>query len=203
MRVWHGLRTRIAGPQPIDRLIVGLGNPSPRFEGTRHNLGREAVELLADRWAVALDGIRSNARYTVVSRRDQRICLAVPIIYMNESGRAVAPLLRFFKLPLDRLIVAVDDLDLPLGSLRLRKTGGTGGHKGLASISRALGTESYARLRIGIGRPPPDWDPTDYVLAAFDADDRALADAAVQRAADALEAAIDRGLDYVMNAYNG
>jgi PTH1 family peptidyl-tRNA hydrolase len=187
----------------MDRLFVGLGNPGPRYQGTRHNLGRLAIEALAERWDVQLSDIRSNARYGIARRGEARICLAIPITYMNESGRAVAPLARFFKVPPEMMVVAFDDLDLPLGTIRLRGSGGTGGHRGMASIAGALGTEEFARLRLGIGRPPDDWDPSDYVLSPFESDEQAVASDAIDRAIRALEALGDRGIDYAMNAFNG
>jgi PTH1 family peptidyl-tRNA hydrolase len=203
MSLWRCIRARIGGVAPVDWLIVGLGNPGPKFRGTRHNLGREAVALLAKRWAVELSDLRSDARYGVAVRDGRRICLAIPVTYMNESGRAAAPLARFFKVAETRMVVVVDDLDLPLGTIRLRAAGGTGGHRGLASVARSIGTEEFPRLRIGIGRPPPGWDPADYVLTEFEVDERPIAAEAVDRAAHALEAIVETGLEPAMTAYNG
>jgi PTH1 family peptidyl-tRNA hydrolase len=186
----------------MDTLIVGLGNPGARYERTRHNLGRRAVESLAEMWGVSLGDVRANARYGIARRGEARIGLAIPITYMNESGRAVAPLARFYRVPAERILVVYDDLDLPLGRLRLRPSGGTGGHRGMASIAAALGTESFPRLRLGIGRPPPAWDATDFVLSPFDDEELAIAENAALEAARALQEVVDNGLVHAMNAYN-
>jgi len=186
----------------LEWLIVGLGNPGPRYAGTRHNLGREAVEALAARHGAALDQAKFNARFGRGRIGAVPVALATPLTYMNESGRAVAPLARFFRVPPERLLVAFDDLDLPLGTLRLRAEGGAGGHNGMADVLRALGTTGVPRLRLGIGRPPAGWDPADYVLSRFAAGERAEADALAQAAADAAERVVAQGLEAAMNAVN-
>jgi PTH1 family peptidyl-tRNA hydrolase len=183
-------------------LVVGLGNPGPRYEATRHNLGRVAVERAAQRHGVALSTARFGARFGLGRVGDERIAFATPTTYMNESGRAVAALARFYQVPPGRVLVVYDDLDLPLGALRLRPEGGAGGHNGVADVIRALGGAAFPRLRLGIGRPPPGWDAADYVLARFAEHERAAADETALAAADAVDAVLGSGLEAAMNTVN-
>jgi PTH1 family peptidyl-tRNA hydrolase len=186
----------------MDWLVVGLGNPGPRYAGTRHNLGRVAVERLAARHGTALDTVKHQSRFGTARLDDSRVCLVVPTTYMNESGRPVAALARFYRVPPERLLLVYDDLDLPLGTLRLRPEGGAGGHNGVSDVIRQLGTSAFPRLRLGIGRPPPGWDGADYVLATFRPAERPEADETAERAADAIERVLADGLDAAMNAVN-
>ncbi len=202
MRLPERLLTRLRTSQPVAWLIVGLGNPGPRYRGTRHNIGRRALEELAARWDAQLDETRFNARFGTIRRDGQRLCLAVPITFMNEAGRAVAPVARFYRVPPERLLVIHDDLDLPLGALRLRAGGGSGGHRGMASVITALGTRDFPRLRLGIGRPPPKWDPADYVLAPFRTEERAIAAHSMALAADVVETTVREGIARAMNVCN-
>jgi len=186
----------------MDWLVVGLGNPGPRYEGTRHNIGREVVLKLAERHGVTLGTVKFNARFALPRWGDRRVCLATPLTYMNESGRAVAPLARFYQVPPARILVVYDDLDLPLGRLRLRAEGGAGGHNGMASLIGSLGTPAFPRLRVGIGRPPAGWDPADHVLARFTAAEREEMDVTVVEATDAVERVVREGVAAAMNAVN-
>jgi PTH1 family peptidyl-tRNA hydrolase len=183
-------------------MFVGLGNPGARYDNTRHNIGRDAIVRVASAHGSRLDQVKHNALFTTVSIRAQRVLLATPTTYMNESGRAVAPLARFYRVPHEALVLLYDDIDLPLGALRIRASGGAGGHNGASSVLKALGTQDVPRIRIGVGRPPPQWDPADYVLARFAADERAAADGATADAAAAVEAIARDGLPSAMNAYN-
>jgi len=194
-------RGRVAQPS-VDWLVVGLGNPGPRYAATRHNLGREALLRFAALHGAVLDQLKERARYGRLEVADQRVCAATPTTYMNESGRAVAPLARFFKIRPERVLLVVDDLDLPLGTLRVRPHGGAGGHNGVASVLEALATQAVPRVRLGIGRPPPDWDPADYVLARFAPDECAAAEELAEMGAQAVEAVLRDGLDKAMNALN-
>lgn len=206
MRPWRRLlgdrRRDDRDRSSVDWLVVGLGNPGPKYEGTRHNVGREVVLEVARRLGVSMDQLKHDSRLVVTSRDGQRVCLATPTLYMNESGRAVGALARFFKVAPESVLVVYDDLDLDMGRLRLRKSGGAGGHNGMRSTISALGTNEFPRLRIGIGRPPPRWDPTDFVLARFDADERAVVDEVVARGADVVEAVVLDGVEAAMNRYN-
>jgi PTH1 family peptidyl-tRNA hydrolase len=196
------------GPATADRtgvawLVVGLGNPGPRYEGTRHNVGREAVEALGRRHGIALGATRSQSRYGLGRLAEVKVGLVLPLTFMNLSGQAVAPLARFFQVPPEAVLLVYDDLDLPLGALRLRAGGGSGGHRGVESVCASLGTSAVPRLRLGIGRPPPGWDAADYVLARFSPTERPLADEMVERAADGVEWTIAEGLERAMGRLNG
>ena len=190
-------------------LVVGLGTPGPAYAGTRHNVGF----LVADLLAVGVGGRfkahrgRGGARADVVEGRfgplpGTPVVLAKPQSYMNDSGGPVTGLARFFDVPADRLVVVHDELDLPYGSLRLKLGGGDNGHNGLRSITRALGTRDYLRVRFGIGRPPGRMDPADYVLRDFAGPERKDLDYHVDRAADATEALVRTGLTTAQNTYN-
>jgi len=182
-------------------LIVGLGNPGRRYRGTRHNVGHEVVQYLAGRFDVRLedDGWARSARARVDGAT---VILAVPETYMNVSGQAVRDLLRRRRRHPDDLLIVHDDLDLPLGHLRLRPGNGAGGHNGLRSIMAELGTGMFPRLRIGIGRPPAGVDPTEFVLERFASEERRVIDDTVSRAAEAAVVTATEGLAVAMNRYN-
>lgn len=152
-------------------LIAGLGNPGPRYARNRHNIGFQAVEMLAD--AHHLDFARTEHRALVATGTidDHRVILAKPQTWMNDSGKSIAPLSRFYKIEPARILVIYDDLDIPLGTVRYRPEGTSGGHRGLQSIMQLLGTQSIPRLRLGIGRPPGQMDPAAYVLRNFGEDE--------------------------------
>lgn len=183
-------------------LIVGLGNPGPRYAAHRHNAGFHCVDLLAQVHKLSFDRLQHRARVAKGSIAGQRVVLAKPLTYMNLSGRAVGPLARWYKVPLERLMVIVDDLDLPLGSIRLRPGGGSGGHQGMRSIIEALGSGDFPRLRIGIGRPPAGLDPADYVLSDFTPDEFPVFRQAVELAVQAIECWLTEGLVAAMNRFN-
>ena len=183
-------------------LIVGLGNPGPEYAEHRHNVGFQVLELLAQRHGLTFDRLLFKARVAVGQIAGQRVVLARPLTYMNRSGESVAPLVRWYKLPLERLLVVYDDLDLPLGTLRLRPRGGSGGHRGMESIIQHLGTEAFPRLRVGIGRPPAGWDAADYVLHPFTEDELPVIAAARERAVDAIECWLSEGIETAMNRFN-
>jgi peptidyl-tRNA hydrolase, PTH1 family len=183
------------------QLVVGLGNPGPRYAGTRHNAGFLVVDLLAERMG---GRFRRRGLCDVLEGRlaDVPVVLAKPRGYMNESGGPIVAVSRFYKVPVDRLAVVHDDLDLPFGTLRLKRGGGDGGHNGLRSATAALGTRDYARVRFGIGRPPGRQDPADYVLRDFSAAEREDLGYLVDRAADAVEVLLAEGLEAAQNAFN-
>jgi peptidyl-tRNA hydrolase, PTH1 family len=183
-------------------LIVGLGNPGPRYAGTRHNIGFEVVGLLAQRMGGKFKA--NKGRCDVVEGRlgDASVVLAKPKAYMNISGGPVVSIARFYKVPVERITVVHDELDLPFGSLRLKRGGGDGGHNGLRSISAALGNREYARVRFGIGRPPGQQDPADFVLREFAAAQRKELPFLIDRAADAVEVLIAQGLEAAQNQFN-
>jgi PTH1 family peptidyl-tRNA hydrolase len=183
------------------RIIVGLGNPGAEHAHTRHNAGFQCVERLARAHGLKFDATRFESNLAAGSVCGVNVVLAKPLTYMNLCGRAVASLVRYHRLNLSRLLVVYDDLDLSLGTIRLRATGGSGGHKGMRSIIRSLTASDFPRLRVGIGRSPVE-DPSDYVLSVFTEDERMSMDAAYTRAAQAMECYLSRGIDAAMNEFN-
>lgn len=186
-------------------VVVGLGNPGARYALTRHNAGYRVADLLATRIGGGFRAHRaSGGRAEVLEGRlaGLPVVLAKPLSYMNESGGPVNQVLRFYKTAPAQLVVVHDELDLPFGDLRMKLGGGDGGHNGLRSISTALGTRDYLRVRLGIGRPPGRQDPADYVLREFSVAERRDLDYHVDRCADAVEALLAQGLAEAQNAYN-
>ena len=186
-------------------LVVGLGNPGPAYRGNRHNVGFMVLGVLAERVGGRFS--KHKARADVLEGRfgpppAPRVVLAEPRSYMNESGGPVAGLCGFYKIPVERLVVVHDELDLPYGSLRLKRGGGDNGHNGLRSITRSLGSREHLRVRFGIGRPPGRMDPADYVLRDFSPAERKDLDYNVDRAADAVETLVRHGLEAAQNSYN-
>lgn len=184
-------------------LIVGLGNPGDQYRHTRHNFGFMVIDRLAEKLAVSLKKVKFKALLAETKLDGQALILAKPMTFMNDSGRAVGPLLRFFKVIPDHLLVVHDDLDLPLGSLRLRPTGSSGGQRGVASIIATLGTQDFPRLRLGISRPPGQMDPVAYVLQNFTPAEAELKEMVLNQAADAALTFIREGMQAAMNQYNG
>ncbi len=188
-------------------LVVGLGNPGPSYAATRHNVGRIVVELFAARVGGSFKAHRRGRADVVEARLGDapgtRAVLARSRSYMNESGGPVASLRDFFGVDIDHLVVVHDELDLPYGTLRVKRGGGDNGHNGLRSVRAALGTGDFLRVRFGIGRPPGRMDPAVFVLKPFSASERADLPVLVERAADAVEALLVDGLAYAQNLYNG
>jgi PTH1 family peptidyl-tRNA hydrolase len=187
-------------------LIVGLGNPGREYAGNRHNVGF----MIADRWAAAhafaFNKIQHHAIIAQGRRGERpgagRVIVAKPQTFMNDSGRAVGALLRFYKIPVEQLLVIFDDLDLPFGVIRLRADGGAGGHNGMRSIIQQLGGNQFARLRVGIGRPPGRMDPAAFVLQDFGRDETAELDALRDRAGQAIDTFLAAGITAAMNQFN-
>lgn len=186
------------------RLIVGLGNPGADYAQTRHNAGFLLVERLAMRWRAAWGAERKfQARLARTVRNGRPVVLCEPQTYMNLSGNAVGALVKFYQLPLRQLVVAVDDADLPLGEIRLRPGGSSGGHHGLESIEQHLGSREYARLRVGIGRTDGAREITGHVLGRLSKGELALIERALTRAAEQVECWLDHGLQKAMSQFNG
>jgi PTH1 family peptidyl-tRNA hydrolase len=183
-------------------LVVGLGNPGPRYAGTRHNAGFLVADLLAERMGGRFKAHRSNADVLEGRLAGCAVVLAKPRSYMNESGGPVVNAARFYKVPVESVIVVHDELDVPYGTLRLKRGGGDGGHNGLRSITSALGSKEYLRVRFGIGRPPGRQDPADFVLREWSSSERKDLGYHVDRASDAVETLLSDGLEKAQNAYN-
>jgi len=192
------------------KAIVGLGNPGPRYKGTRHNIGFAVVDELVRRRGVEFESAPVDALIAKVrsfadagaGRSEAPVLLVKPLTFMNESGLAVGALLRYFRIDVVDLLVVVDEVQLPLGRLRARVRGSAGGHNGLKSVIAHLGVD-FARLRVGVGRGDELRDLADHVLARFDRDEATDAERMTARAADAADTFITSGIEAVMNAYNG
>jgi peptidyl-tRNA hydrolase, PTH1 family len=184
-------------------LMVGLGNPGREYRETRHNIGFMIIDKLCKAMAVSLTRMQSKALVGMGTLEGCKLVVAKPQTYMNLSGQSVSGLMRFYKVPLDQLIVAHDDLDLPLGTIRIRPGGGSAGQRGMASIIQQLGTQEFARLRLGIGRPPGQMDPAAYVLQRFSTSEQKMVDLVLDRALEAVRTFVREGLDMAMNQYNG
>ena len=184
------------------KLIVGLGNPGAKYEGTRHNVGFATIDLIGRRHGVAFDAAPRGIEALGGRWRAGDAVLAKPLTFMNNSGAAVIGLLQFYKIDVSDLLVVVDEVQLETGRIRIRPSGSAGGHNGLKSVIASLGTMAFPRLRIGVGRGDARRDLADHVLARFDADERAIIDEAVVRAADAAEAFMAEGVVAAMNLFN-
>lgn len=183
-------------------LVAGLGNPGPDYERTRHNLGFLTADLLAERLGAGrFKRSKHSARVAEARDGDDRIVLAKPQTFMNESGRSVASLMRFYKAPLENVIVVHDELDLPFGVVRVKLGGGSAGHNGLNSVAQAVGN-GFARVRVGVGRPPGRKDPVDFVLEPFTKREEPEVPAIIERAADAVLAIVRDGVSAAQTEFN-
>lgn len=185
------------------RLIVGLGNPGRDYRNSRHNIGFMLIDELAKQLKAPVFTVQLKSLVTSVDIGGKKIILAKPQTFMNLSGKAVASLIRYYKIPFQDFIVASDDLDLPIGTIRIRPLGGAGGQKGLSSIIENLGTKDFQRLRLGIGQPPGHMDAADYVLQDFDKNERTIIDQTLSLAAEAVLLFSETGLNAAMTKYNG
>lgn len=183
------------------KLIVGLGNPGKKYVGTRHNVGFDVVDRLGARWDIDLRTERFQGYFGAGSFRGQRVALVKPLTFVNLSGQAVVNVGRFYKLELDDFLVIVDDLALPVGQLRLRRRGSSGGHNGLQDISNRLGSTAWCRLRVGIGEPIGD--SVSWVLGRFHDSERAPMASAIERAVEAVECWLTDGVELSMTRFNG
>jgi PTH1 family peptidyl-tRNA hydrolase len=183
-------------------LLIGLGNPGREYQYNRHNFGFMVIDRIAVRLNARGLKVQAKAIITTASYEDRRLILAKPQTYMNLSGQSIQGLAHFYKLPLEHILLAHDDLDLPYGTIRLRPGGGPGGQKGVASAIERLGTKDFARLRLGIGRPPGRMDPSAYVLQDFSREEEKVLSEILDRAADAALEFVKNGLNAAMNKYN-
>lgn len=194
-------RSKSSGP--VAWLIVGLGNPGKKYEATRHNAGFHVIDRLAKEARITLDESRNKAIFGRGKLADQPVALVKPQTFMNLSGEAVGPLARFYKVPPEQILVIYDDLDLPTARLRLRLKGGSGGHKGMTSLIQHLGSQEFPRLRLGIGRPPGQMPVEAYVLQKFSNQEWAEMEQTYQTALEAIQVALQDGVETAMNRFNG
>jgi PTH1 family peptidyl-tRNA hydrolase len=185
-----------------DLLVVGLGNPGDEYARTRHNVGAEVVEILAKRHGASLKKSKERARVDQVRVGPSLVALAIPLTYMNDSGLAVAALVRRYGVEPERLVVVQDELDLPVGTLKVKNGGGLAGHNGLRSIKSHLHSDAFLRVRIGVGKPVSKEHGVDHVLKKFSKRERTEIDVVLEEAADAVETIIADGVDVAMNRTN-
>ena len=185
-------------------LIVGLGNPGEKYENTRHNVGFQVIDELAERQGKPVQRLKFKALTGLLTIGGEKALVLKPVTYMNLSGEAVRPAADFYKLPPERILVISDDVALAAGRLRIRAKGSAGGHNGLKSIIQHLGTDQFPRIRVGVGeKPHPDYDLADWVLGRPQGEDKKAIDGAVKRAADAVECILSQGLERGMGRFNG
>jgi PTH1 family peptidyl-tRNA hydrolase len=188
--------------EPVDRLIVGIGNPGPEYAKTRHNVGFRVLDALAKRLNVSKQEARFRGVYAAAPIGDLKVGLLKPLTYVNLSGQAVSEAVKQLNLQPEQILVVLDDAQLPLGKLRMRPKGSSGGHKGLQSIIDALQTEEIPRLRVGIGSPPEGVDMVTFVLSPFEDDEELVIGEAVERAADAAIVWATEGINAAMQKFN-
>jgi len=200
------------------KMIVGLGNPGPQYSRNRHNIGFQVVDILAERHDIPLSRAKYNALYglgtlghahapgrsrlQIEDVSDQRVLIVRPLTFMNLCGNAVAPMANYYRVEPQDIFVIYDELDLPSGKLRLRPFGGSGGHNGMKSLIRMLGTDRFPRARVGIGRPRTPMSPADYVLQNFSVDEEIIFETLRKQIADAVETWLHHGIDLAMNRFN-
>ncbi len=200
------------------KMIVGLGNPGPQYSRNRHNIGFQVVDILAERHDIPLSRAKYNALYglgtvghshapgrsrlQIEDMTNQRVLIVRPLTFMNLCGNAVAPMANYYRVEPQDIFVIYDELDLPSGKLRLRPFGGSGGHNGMKSLIRMLGTDRFPRARVGIGRPRTPMSPADYVLQNFSVDEEIIFETLRKQIADAVETWLHHGIDLAMNRFN-
>jgi PTH1 family peptidyl-tRNA hydrolase len=183
-------------------IIVGLGNPTDKYQATRHNIGWDAITRISDDYRIPLDMKRHKAICGKGYIEGEKVILAQPLTYMNLSGESVRELVDYYKVSPEEIIVIYDDISLDVGQLRIRKKGSAGGHNGIKSIIHHLGTQEFPRIKIGVGNKPEDWDLADYVLSRFQASEQVTIREALKDASDACKAIITSGIEPAMNLYN-
>lgn len=184
-------------------LIVGLGNPGRQYENTKHNVGFDTVDYLIEEYRIPQAGVKHKAMYGKGVIAGQKVLIAKPLTYMNLSGESVRELADYYKIdPETELIVLYDDISLEPGQIRIRKKGSAGGHNGIKNIIAQIGTDVFARVKIGVGEKPKNWDLADYVLSPFGKEERAAVDEAIKKAAKAVEMIVQEEIDSAMNMFN-
>lgn len=191
-------------PGPVEWLVVGLGNPGPKYEWTRHNMGFLVIDELAEREKIPVQKLKYRALTNTAVIGGRSVLLMKPTTYMNLSGESVGEAARFYKIPPERVLVISDDVALPQGKLRIRRSGSAGGHNGLKNIISHLGSDQFPRIKVGVGgKPHPDHDMADWVLGKFTGQDRKVMEEAISRAADAVTLFLEQGPDQAMAKFNG
>ena len=183
-------------------LLVGLGNPGQKYARTRHNVGFDVVDRLGERWGIAVTRSSSQSLVGDGLVKNERAVLMKPQAYVNRSGGPVRAAMDFYKVPIENVIVVHDELEVPFGRVRIKRSGGHGGHNGIRDLNQHLGTD-YPRVRVGTGRPPEGWDPADFVLSRWKDDEGQEVLRMIERACDALECVVTEGIDAAMNRFNG
>lgn len=184
-------------------IVIGLGNYGAQYAHTRHNAGFDVTDILANRWNAPITRSRCKGLVAEITRGDKRVVLCQPQTYMNSSGECVAELMNWYKSPLDHIIIIYDDIDLPTGKLRVRKTGSAGTHNGMRSIIAHTPAQTFPRIRVGVGACPPQWDLVNWVLGRYQTrEEQDAMAAAFTRAADCVEDWLDHGIDHAMQTYN-
>ena len=184
------------------KIVVGLGNPGREYDGTRHNVGFEVLALIARRFNAGRPRAKFKAEVVELSIKNQKTILLSPLTFMNLSGQSVRAAVDFYKLPLNDVLVICDDINLDVARLRFRPSGSAGGQNGLKNIIQQLGSQDFGRLRVGVGKTPPNWNAADFVLGKFGAEERSEMDLGISRAANAIEAWIEHGIEVAMNQFN-
>ena len=188
----------------VEWLVVGLGNPGDKYEGTRHNAGFMVIDQLAEGLKIPVQRLKFKALTNTAEIAGHKVLLMKPVTYMNLSGEAVGEAAAFYKVPPERVLVLSDEVSLAPGKIRVRRSGSAGGHNGLKDIIAHLGTDQFPRIRVGVGQKPhPDYDMADWVLGRFQGEDKKAVEAAVERAAGAVACLIEKGVDHAMSRYNG
>ena len=185
------------------KMIIGLGNPGKQYEKTRHNVGFHVIDELSDTSVSHCNAIEIHGMYTVVHRPEGKVMLVKPLTYMNLSGECVRPLMDYFEIDVEDIVVLYDDLDIAPGTIRLRQKGSAGGHNGMKSLIAHLGTDQFNRIRIGVGRPTGGMKVADYVLSPFSKEEKPLIEDMVKKSASACEAWLGKPFIDVMNNFNG
>lgn len=196
---------RKAGGTALDKLyvIVGLGNPGNKYENTRHNVGFRAIDAISKKYGIKVDRVKYKAIVGEGEIGGEKVLLVKPQTFMNLSGESVREIVQWYKLPVENIIVIYDDVDIAVGTVRIRPSGSSGTHNGMKSVIYQLQADRFPRIRIGIGKAPDGWDLADYVLGNFTNEEAADIDEAVTRAANAVETLISAGVEAAMNLYNG
>ena len=185
------------------KLIVGLGNPGKQYDKTKHNIGFAIIDELANRWNAPLLQSKFKGAFSTVHKNGEKIILLKPLTYMNLSGESIRPIMDYYDIQIEDLVVVYDDLDLPMGSLRLRQRGSAGGHNGIKSTIAHVGTQNFNRIRIGINRPPQGMKVPDYVLSRFSEEDWVSMQDVIKKSAEACERFLEKPFLEVMNEFNG